>query len=56
MKENRANKHPTLMTNNHRWRGASGSIRNRKTIEKIIQNRKKNWIQTENRVQNRQNR
>ena len=41
MKENRANKHPTLMTNSHRWRGASGSIRNRKTIEKIIQNRKK---------------
>ena len=29
------------MTNNHRWRGASGSIRNRKIIEKIIQNRQK---------------
>lgn len=41
VKENRANNHPTLMTNNHRWRGASGSIRNRKIIEKIIQNRQK---------------
>ena len=41
------------------WRkGALGPIRNRKTVEKIIQNRKteKKSVKTENRLQNCQNR
>ena len=39
-------------------RGALGPIRDRKTVEKIIQNRntEKNSIKTENRMQNCQNR
>ena len=35
--------------------GTLGCIRNHKTEEKIIQNRKKNSAKTENRIQNRQN-
>ena len=33
VRQNRANNHPTLVSNNHKWRGALGFYRNRKTAE-----------------------
>ena len=45
-----------LILGNSFKRGALGPIRNRKTVEKVIQNPKKGLIKTENSMQNFYNR